>query len=101
LKLLNSALPPQTIHADRLKALVLDWAGTTVDYGSLAPARTLQQLFARVRITVTESETRRDMGLPKKDHIRGILSLPRVRDAWQELRGRVPSEADVDELYRP
>ena len=100
MKLLNSSLPPQTIHADRLKALVLDWAGTTVDYGSLAPARTLQQVFARVRITVTESETRRDMGLPKKDHIRGIVSLPRVRDAWQELRGRVPSEADVDELYQ-
>jgi len=100
LNLLNSALPPQTIHADRLKALVLDWAGTTVDYGSLAPARTMQQVFARVRITVTESETRRDMGLPKKDHLRGILSLPRVRGAWQELRGRVPSEADVDELYQ-
>ena len=100
MKLLNSALPPETIHADRLKALVLDWAGTTVDYGSLAPARTLQQVFARVRIAVTESETRRDMGLPKKDHIRGILFLPRVRDVWQELRGRVPSEADVDELYQ-
>jgi phosphonoacetaldehyde hydrolase len=78
----------------------LDWAGTTVDFGSLAPARTLQILFSRARITLTESETRRDMGLPKKDHIRGILSIPRVRDAWQQLHGRTPSEADVDELYR-
>jgi phosphonoacetaldehyde hydrolase len=100
LKLLNPAVPPQTIHADRLKGLVLDWAGTTVDFGSLAPARTLQQLFARVHITLTESETRRDMGLPKKEHIRGILSMPRVRNAWQELRGRIPSDADVDEMYR-
>jgi phosphonoacetaldehyde hydrolase len=100
LKLLNPAVPPQTIHADRLKGLVLDWAGTTVDYGSLAPARTLEQLFAGVHITLTESEARRDMGLPKKEHIRGILSMPRVRDAWQELRGRTPSDADVDELYR-
>jgi phosphonoacetaldehyde hydrolase len=99
-KLLNSARPPQTIHADRLKALVLDWAGTTVDYGSLAPARTLQQVFARASITVTDSEIRRGMGLPKKDHIRGILSLPKVRETWQELRGRVPGEADVDELYQ-
>jgi len=99
LKLLSSAVPPQTIHAGRLKALVLDWAGTTVDYGSLAPARTLQQLFAKMQITLTESETRRDMGLPKKDHIRGILSMPRVRDSWQELRGHTPSEADVEEMY--
>jgi phosphonoacetaldehyde hydrolase len=100
MKLLNPAVPPQTIYADRLKGLVLDWAGTTVDYGSLAPARTLQKLFAGARITLTESETRQHMGLPKKEHIRGILSLPRVRNAWQELRGRFPSEADVDEMYR-
>jgi phosphonoacetaldehyde hydrolase len=100
LKLLNPALPPQTIHAERLKALVLDWAGTTVDYGSLAPARTLQQLFNRMHITLTEPETRRDMGLPKKDHIRGIMSMPRVRDAWQQHRGNSPSEADVEEMYQ-
>jgi phosphonoacetaldehyde hydrolase len=100
LKLLNPAVPPNTVHAKRLKALILDWAGTTVDHGSLAPARTLQQLFDRMHITLTEPETRRDMGLPKKDHIRGIMSMPRVRDAWQESRGRIPSEADVEEMYR-
>jgi phosphonoacetaldehyde hydrolase len=71
-----------------------------VDYGSLAPARTLQRLFAGVHITLTESEIRRDMGLPKKEHIRGILSMSRVRDAWQELRGHIPSDADVDEMYK-
>ena len=100
MRLLNTAVPPQTIGADRLKALVLDWAGTTVDHGSLAPARTLQQVFARARIILSESETRRDMGVPKKNHIRGILSIPRVRDAWQELRGRIPTEADVEEMYQ-
>jgi phosphonoacetaldehyde hydrolase len=100
LKLLNPALPPQTISAERLKALVLDWAGTTVDFGSLAPARTLQKLFAGVRISLTESETRQHMGLPKKDHIREIVSLPRVRDAWQQVHGRIPGEADAGELYQ-
>jgi phosphonoacetaldehyde hydrolase len=98
--LLNPAVPPQTIHAERLKGLVLDWAGTTVDYGSLAPARTLHQLFARLGITLNESEIRRDMGLPKKDHIWGIMSMPRVRDAWQKLRGHVPSAADAEEMYK-
>lgn len=98
--LLNPAVPPHTVHAERLRALVLDWAGTTVDYGSLAPARTLHQLFAQMHITLTESEIRRHMGLPKKEHIRGILSLPRVRDAWQKLRGHLPSEADVEKMYK-
>ena len=97
---MNSTAAPQTARADGLKAVVLDWAGTTVDYGSLAPARTLQQVFAAQQIPVTESEIRRDMGLPKKDHIRAILSLSRVRGTWQELRGHAPSEADVEEVYR-
>ena len=86
MKLLNSAIPQQTNHAERQKAVFMDWAGTTVDFGSLAPARTLQLLFSRARITLTESETRRDMGLPKKDHIREILSIQRVRNAWKQLR---------------
>ncbi|HKN75592.1 MAG TPA: phosphonoacetaldehyde hydrolase [Candidatus Acidoferrum sp.] len=99
MKLFNPTLPPHTVHASRLKAVVLDWAGTTVDHGSLAPARTLQIVFAQVGITLSETETRRHMGLPKKDHIGAILSLPRVRDAWQTLRGRFPNDPDVEEIY--
>jgi len=100
LRLLNPAVPPQTIRAERLKGVVLDWAGTTIDFGSLAPARTLQKVFAGAPITLTEAETRQHMGLPKKEHIRGILSMARVRNAWQELRGSIPCEADVEEMYR-
>jgi len=100
MKLLNPAAPPQTIYAERLKGLILDWAGTTVDFGSLAPARTLQKLFVGACITLTDSETRQHMGLPKREHIRGILSMPRIRHAWQELRGGIPNDADVDKMYR-
>jgi phosphonoacetaldehyde hydrolase len=99
-KLLNPNVPPSTVHAHKLKALVLDWAGTTVDFGSLAPARTLQQVFAHAGIQLSEAETRRDMGLPKKDHISRIFSLPRVRDAWQSVRGRIPTPSDVEEVYQ-
>lgn len=100
MKLLNPKLPPNTVQANKLKALVLDWAGTTVDFGSLAPARTLRQVFTKAGIELTEAEVRRDMGLPKKDHIRKILSLPRVRDAWQSLHGHVPAEIDAEEMYQ-
>lgn len=100
MKLLNPNVPPCTIQAHKLKALVLDWAGTTVDFGSLAPARTLQQVFARSGIPLNEAEARRDMGLPKKDHIGRIFSIPRARDAWQSLRGRLPTPADVEEMYQ-
>jgi phosphonoacetaldehyde hydrolase len=87
-------------YRGKLQAVILDWAGTTVDFGSLAPVRTLQEIFARANLNLAEAEIRRDMGLPKKDHIRGILFQPKVRDEWTRLRGLAPREADVDELYK-
>jgi len=87
-------------YRGKLKAVILDWAGTTVDHGSLAPVRTLQRVFADAKVTLTEAETRRDMGLPKKDHIRQILLLDRVQNAWKRLHGEAPRESDVEELYK-
>jgi phosphonoacetaldehyde hydrolase len=99
LKLLNHAVPPHSVRADRLQCLVLDWAGTTVDFGSLAPARTLQELFGRAQIKLSEAETRQHMGLPKKEHIRGILAMARIRDEWKRVQGHVPTDDDVDDMY--
>ena len=95
-----SARDPKTPpYHGRLQAVILDWAGTTVDFGSLAPVRTLQRVFARAEIALTEAEARRDMGLPKKDHIRQILFIARVRDEWIRAHGRAPGEPDVERMY--
>jgi 2-aminoethylphosphonate--pyruvate transaminase/phosphonoacetaldehyde hydrolase len=96
---IDLAVPSSLAGAERLKAVVLDWAGTTVDFGSVAPARTLQRLFASRGIELSEQETRQHMGLPKKEHIRGILSLPRVGEAWAQKFGGAPGSADVDQMY--
>jgi 2-aminoethylphosphonate--pyruvate transaminase/phosphonoacetaldehyde hydrolase len=93
------AAPSYPAGAERLKAVVLDWAGTTVDFGSVAPARTMQRLFASQGIELSEQETRQHMGLPKKEHIRGILSLARVREAWTQKHGAAPIDADVNRMY--
>jgi len=84
---------------DHLQAVVFDWAGTTVDFGSLAPVRALQDIFSRRGLPITEEEARQDMGLLKKDHIRSILRLPRVAAAWQQQTGQLSSENDVESLY--
>lgn len=88
-----------TASPSRLKAVIFDWAGTTVDFGSLAPVRALMDLFARAGTPITEEEARQDMGLLKKDHIRSILFLPRVAQAWKERQGRAADESDVVALY--
>ena len=100
MKLVNPKLPPDTVQAAKLKALVLDWAGTTVDFGSVAPARTLRQAFTEAGVELTDAEIRRDMGLPKKDHIRKIFAMLKVRDAWEARNGRTLAEADVEAMYQ-
>lgn len=86
-------------YTARLQAVILDWAGTTVDYGSVAPIRVLQQVFADHSIPVTEEEARQDMGILKKDHIRALLNLPRIRVAWTKRLQKFPDESDVEKLF--
>lgn len=83
----------------RISAIMLDWAGTTVDHGSIAPVLALQTLFAQHGITLSTEDARRDMGLLKRDHIRAVLSLPNIREEWRTITGSTPAEADVDSLF--
>jgi phosphonoacetaldehyde hydrolase len=86
-------------YAGPAKGVILDWAGTTVDHGSLAPVRVLQQVFARRGVPISEEEARRDMGVLKKDHIRKILFEPTVSARWRDGVGHEPTEADVESLF--
>jgi phosphonoacetaldehyde hydrolase len=83
----------------KLRAVILDWAGTVVDYGSRAPVAALQSVFTPAGVPVTVAEARESMGIAKKAHIRAILEIARVREAWIAKYGAAPSEADVDRLY--
>lgn len=66
-----------------IRAIILDWAGTTVDYGSRAPVEVMRELFAAHGCPLEEAEARGPMGLPKRDHIAQILALPRVATQYQ------------------
>ena len=60
-----------------IKMVVMDWAGTTVDYGCFAPVHAFAKAFEEVGITPTMQEIREPMGLLKMDHIRAMLSMKR------------------------
>ncbi|HBY62414.1 MAG TPA: 2-aminoethylphosphonate:pyruvate aminotransferase [Solibacterales bacterium] len=75
----------------RVKAVIFDWAGTVVDYGSRAPARAFVELFRRHGVAITEEQARGPMGLHKRSHIEALLRLPHVAAALPE--------ADLDALY--
>ena len=83
-----------------LKAVILDWAGTTVDYGSFAPTAVFIRLFETHGLQITADDARSGMGLMKKDHLRTILARPAVAEAWQAVHAGAPaSEADIDQLF--
>ena len=83
----------------KLRAAILDWAGTVVDYGSRAPVAALESVFTRADVPVTVAEARESMGIAKREHIRSILEIERVRAAWTSKHGAEPSDADVEQLY--
>ena len=82
-----------------VQGVVLDWAGTAVDYGCLGPAAVFVDVFAKFGVEVSLAEARQFMGLMKKDHIRGMCRLPAVASRWQATTGRPPEERDVEALY--
>jgi phosphonoacetaldehyde hydrolase len=82
-----------------LKAVIFDWAGTVVDYGSLAPMGAFVETFAEFRVEISIDEARGPMGMAKRPHLVAICATPRVAAAWKAAHGRAPSEADIDALY--
>lgn len=87
------------IYRGRLLAVLLDWAGTTVDYGCMAPVAVFQDVFAARRVPITLTEARAPMGMYKRDHIQAIARMPAVAARWQEQHGDLPSETDIDSMF--
>jgi phosphonoacetaldehyde hydrolase len=82
-----------------LKAVILDWAGTTTDYGSQAPAMVFVEVFKRQGVTITLEEARVPMGKAKKEHIRQLTQMEAVAQRWYEVHGRQPNETDLETMY--
>ena len=82
-----------------LQAAVFDWAGTTVDYGCLAPAAVFIEVFKRQGVEITVEEAREPMGAHKMDHIRAVTQMPAVARRWREANGGAPAESDVEKMF--
>jgi phosphonoacetaldehyde hydrolase len=83
----------------KIPAVFLDWAGTAVDHGSIAPVHALEDVFHEYGVTAPRPLVRRHMGLAKKDHIRKLLEEPYVQEQWTALHHAPPQESDVEAMY--
>ncbi|MGF6789826.1 phosphonoacetaldehyde hydrolase [Paraburkholderia sp. 35.1] len=82
-----------------VKAVIFDWAGTVVDYGSRAPMGAFVETFEQFGVPITIDEARGPMGMAKRPHIAALMALPRVAQAWAERHGHTPTDADIDAVY--
>lgn len=82
-----------------VKTVIFDWAGTVVDYGSLAPMGAFVETFAEFGVRISIEEARGPMGMAKRPHIAALMALPRVAAAWQDKHGHAPTEQDIDAVY--
>lgn len=88
-----------TTPSQKLTAVVFDWAGTILDFGSCAPMGAFVALFARFDIVLTVDEARGPMGMAKWDHIKALGTLPGIAAQWQRRYDKPFTDADVDHLY--
>ena len=82
-----------------LRAVVFDWAGTVLDFGSQAPMGVFVEAFQHFGVAISVQEARAPMGMAKRDHIAAMLVEPRVTQAWMAAHGREPTAADVEALF--
>ena len=82
-----------------LKAVLFDWDGRMLGFGSRRPMGALVTLFQSDGVDLSVDEARIPMGLPKWHHIQALGRLPRITQAWQAVHGRPFTDADVDALH--
>ena len=83
----------------RIECIIMDWAGTSVDYGCFAPVAAFVESFRAAGIEVTPAETRAYMGLTKIEEIRALFNIPRVSEEFRSQYGRDYNDADVQARY--
>lgn len=85
---------------NKIQAVILDWAGTVVDFGSVAPTsifvEAMQQAY---NFEISLAEARIPMGMGKWDHIRALGNLPGVDRRWRATFGQPMSDEQVDHIY--
>ncbi len=86
-------------YRGRLRAVILDWAGTTVDWGCMAPVEVFVRVFEEKGVPIAADQARKFMGMHKRDHIAALCRLEDVSRRWQAVHGRRPTDEDIDALF--
>jgi phosphonoacetaldehyde hydrolase len=81
-----------------IQAVLFDWAGTMVDFGSCAPVAAMQAVFAGEGVPVDDAAVRRYMGQAKREHVTAMLREEEIAARWRTRHGGDWTETDVDRI---
>lgn len=96
---MNSDYAYTRTYRGKVKALVLDWSGTTADAYVIAPAVVFVDVFSKHGVEITMKEARGPMGLRKDLHIKALTEDPDIRERWRQTHGADPTQEDVDRMF--
>lgn len=83
----------------KYEAVIFDWAGTMVDFGSFAPMGVFVEAFAKFGVDISVEQAREPMGMAKRDHIKTILEMKDVSEKFKHVYGHDYTEVDIDRIY--
>lgn len=84
----------------KIECVIMDWAGTAVDYGCFAPVAAFVESFKAIGAPVTAAETRAHMGLTKIEEVRALFAIDHVGADFRAKYGREWGEDGVQECYK-
>ena len=83
----------------KTELVILDWAGTLVDFGCRAPMVAFLEAFEACAVPIDEALARKPMGAHKRDHVREILTDADVIERVRTSCDRNIDDAFIDEIY--
>lgn len=86
-------------YRGKIKSMVLDWSGTTVDEYVIAPAVVFVEVFKNKGVEISMNEARGPMGLRKDLHIEQLTLDPTIRERWKTVHGKYPDQHDVAAMF--
>ena len=92
-------LPKVGLNVSKIKSVILDFSGTTVDPYVIAPAITFVEVFKKHGISINMDQARAPMGLRKDIHIEKILKNPEISNKWIEVYNRPFNKNDIINIY--
>jgi len=88
------------IKNKKIECVIMDWAGTAIDFGCFAPVNAFIKAFEEISIDINTMEVRIPMGMAKIEHIRQLLKMERINNEFKNIHKRDWNEEDVINLNR-